>query len=158
MTYIFFAIATAGLVALYKFFPNKKIFAYFCLLLVIVFGVSVFLTSRQTSREKFTRAQIEEIRHQQKIFGDWYAEYQKDIDQLDRNWQLYYNIIDGLKSAEIYEYSTYEQLKDLEREVVDEQIKVHNLTAPPELDENCRQLLNEVIKKTQAYADAQAKI
>ena len=105
-----------------------------------------------------TRDQIESIRYQQKIFGDWYAAYQKNIDALDRNWQLYYQIAETLKTAEIYEYSTYEQLKELEVAAIDEQMKIYNLEVPRELDDESHILLSSVINKTKIYSDAQVKI
>jgi len=157
MFYILSVIAAIILAVLYRFFPRKKIFVYFCLLLVIVFSISAFINSRQVTQEKITQEQIFAIQSQQKIFGDWYADYQKDIDKLDRNWQVFYDIVETLKTAEVYEEITFEQLKELEKEVVAEQIKIHNLEPPPELEEDCRIILAEMIRKTQIYADAQVK-
>ena len=157
MTYILAGVAAIILAILYKFFPRKKIFVYFCLLLAIIFSISAFVNSRQNLQEKITREQIFAIQNQQKIFGDWYAEYQKDIDALDRNWQVFFDITETLRTAEIYEEITYDQLKELESEVIAEQIKIHNLQAPPELEEDCRIILSEIIRKTQIYSDAQAK-
>ena len=105
-----------------------------------------------------TREQIAVIRFQQKIFGDWYADYQKNIDALDRNWQLYYQIVENLKTAEIYEYSTYEQLEDLKLSAVAEQLKIYNLEVPKEMNDENHILLSAVINKTKIYSDAQVKI
>ena len=157
MTYILTTLAAVILIALYKFFPRKKIFVYFCLLLVIIFSISAFVNSRQVKEEKISQEQIFAIQTQQKIFSDWYAAYQKDIDKLDRNWQLFYDIVETLRTAEVYEQVTYEQLTELENEVVAEQIKIHNLEPPPELEDDCKIILSEVIHKTQIYSDAQAK-
>lgn len=150
-----FSIAIA-LILLYKFLPNKKIFPYFCVALLIVFGVSAFIQNHNT-KEILTRAQIEELQNRQKIFGEWYAEYQKDINRLDLNWQRYFAIVDTIKTADVYEYKTYEQLIELEQEALEEKKHIDELTVPPELDELSAKLLNSVIKKTKAYADAQAK-
>lgn len=157
MFYILSITAAIVLAVLYRFFPRKKIFVYFCLLLVIIFSISAFINSRQVEEEKITQEQIFAIQSQQKIFGDWYADYQKDIDRLDRNWQVFYDIVETLKTAEIYEEIIFEQLKELESEVVAEQIKIYNLEPPPELEEDCRIILAEIIRKTQIYADAQVK-
>lgn len=158
MTYVLFVIATVALIVLYKFFPSRKIFAAFCVLLIVIFGLSAFIQHKTAEQEIITREQAEIIRNQQKVFGEWYADYQKDIDQLDRNWQLYYNIVDTLKTAEIYEYSTYEQLKELEWLAIDEQVRIYNLEVPRELDDECHILLSSVINKTKIYSDAQVKI
>lgn len=157
MTYIFFAIATVILILLYRFLPNRKIFVYFCVLMIFVFGASAFFQYKRSEQQMITREQIEEIRAQQQIFADWYAAYQKDIEQLDRNWQLYHNLVETLKTAEIYEYATYEQLKELEWAAIDEQVKIYKLAVPPELDAESHELLAQVIHKTKLYADAQVK-
>ena len=156
MLYVLSIAAFAALFAIYKFLPNKKIFPYLCLTMLMIFAASSFIQNRH-SKEVLTRTQIEELQHRQKIFGDWYTEYQKDINQLDRNWQRYYGIIDTLKTTDIYEYTIYEQLIDLERETVDEQRRIYALTVPADLDEESREFLARVITKTKAYVDAQAK-
>lgn len=149
-------ITVIALIAIYKFLPNKKIFPYLCAALLVVFVVSAFIQNRH-SKEVMTRAQIEELQNRQKVFGEWYANYQKDINSLDRNWQRYYSIVETLKRAEVYEYTIYEQLIDLDRETVDEQRRIHALTVPDELDSESGELLARVIDKTKIYADAQAK-
>ncbi len=156
MSYALFTVSVAALSALYFFLPNKKVFPQLCAALLAVFLVSAFLQDRY-GNEVMTRAQIEELQIRQKVFGDWYANYQKDINRLDLNWQRYYGIVDTLKTAEVYEYSTYEQLVDLNRETTEERKKIHSLIVPQELDEECGELLASVIRKTKAYADAQAK-
>lgn len=146
------------MILLYRFLPNRKIFIYFCVLMILVFGASAFFQYKRSEQQMITREQIEEIRAQQQIFAEWYAAYQKDIEQLDRNWQLYYNLVETLRMAEIYEYSTYEQLNELEWAAIDEQVKIYNLKIPPELDAESHELLAQVIHKTKIYADAQVKV
>ena len=148
--------AAAALIALYKFFPNRRIFIYFCATLAIVFCISAYIKI-QGNQEVYSRAQIEENLKQQKIFGDWYAAYQKDIDYLDRNWQRFFGIVETLKTEEIYELSTYEQLEELEADALEEREKIHALKIPKGLNSEYAILLEEIISKTQKYADAQLK-
>ncbi len=157
MFYFVLIVGAAALIALYRFFPNKKIFICFCVTLVIVFCISAFIQIRYSEKELVSRTEIEEIRRQQQIFGDWYADYQQDIDHLDRNWQLYHSIIKSLKTAEVYEYSTYEQLLELEADALEEQAKIHALAVPKDLNSEYAGLLLEIIKKTHNYVDAQTK-
>ena len=160
MIYLIFILAAAALIALYKFFPNRRIFVYFCATLAIVFCISAYIQMQFNRQEVVSRAQIENIRLQEKIFADWYAAYQKDIDHLDRNWQLFYSLVDSLKTAEfyeLYEFSTYEQLSELEIDALEERAKIHELKIPKELNPEYTILLTEIIKKTQAYVDAQTK-
>ena len=158
MIYFLIVISAIILAVLYRFFPRKKVFVYFCILLLMIFSISAFWNNRQVEKEKISREQIELMQKQEKIFIDWYADYQKNIDALDRNWQSYYDIAETLKTSEIYEEITYEQILELESEVIAEQIKIHNLQVPVELEDDCKIILSEVIRKTQNYSDAQAKV
>ena len=159
MIYLLLIAAIVALAVLYKFSPTKKAFMIICTLFLIVFGASAFIHGRQVQQE-ISRAQLEDLQRRQKIFGEWYAAYQKDIERLDSNWQLYHNILDGLNSIEPQNFNAeaiYLRLKDLERESLDEQLKIHQLNPPPELDRENRDLVDLIIKKTQRYVDAQTK-
>ena len=130
-----------------------------CAVLLAVFVTSVFV-SEYNRQEKLSRTQIEELLERQKIFGDWYAAYQKDIDSLDRNWQSYHNIIDGLKPVDAQNFNAeafHMRLLDLEQDSIEEQLRIHMLNAPAGLDDESRELVELVIRKTQKYVDAQTK-
>lgn len=158
MIYALIIVAVVTLAVLYKFTPSRKTFMIICTLLIVVFSASAFIHGRQVQRQEITRTQIEDLQRRQKIFGDWYAEYQKDIDRLDRNWQLYHNILDGLETMDAQSFNAeaiYLRLKELEQESLDEQVKMHMLNPPPELDRENRDIVDVVIHKTQRYVDAQ---
>ncbi len=160
MIYALLIVAGVALALLYKFSPTRKGFMIICTLLIVVFSASAFIHGRQIQQEKITREQLEDLLERQKIFGDWYAAYQKDIESLDRNWQLYHNILDGLKTTEPQNFNAeaiYLRFKELERESIDEQLKIHQLNPPSTLDIENRELVAVVIKKTQHYVDAQTR-
>lgn len=160
MIYLLLIAACVALAALYKFSPTRKGFMAICTLLLVVFSASAFIHGRQVQREQITREQSEILLIQQKIFGDWYAAYQKDIDRLDRNWQSYHNILDGLKKIDAENFNAealHARLIDLAQESIDEQLKIHMLAAPQELDGESRDLVDIVIQKTRQYVDAQTR-
>ena len=160
MIYLLTIAAAIALFMLYKFLPTRKIFMVICTVLLIVFSVSALIHIRQSQREQITRAQLEDLQKRQKIFGTWYADYQKDIDRLDRNWQLYHNILDGLEATTADTFNAealYQRLKELEGESIDEQLKMHMLTPPAGLDAESHRLVEIVIHKTQRYVDAQTQ-
>ena len=160
MIYALLIAAIVALAVLYKFSPTRKVFMIICTLLIVVFSVSAFIHGRQVQREQITRAQLEDLQERQKIFSEWYAAYQKDIDRLDRNWQLYHNILDSLNTTDAENFNAeaiYLRFKELEQESIDEQLKIHQLTPPTALDRENRDLVEAVIKKTQAYVDAQTR-
>ncbi|MBR1805716.1 MAG: hypothetical protein IJ774_04925, partial [Selenomonadaceae bacterium] len=160
MIYLLTVAAAVALVLLYKFLPTRKNFVAICAVIVVVFAVSAFVTTRQAQREEISRAQLEELQARQKIFGDWYASYQRDIDRLDRNWQTYHNIVDGLQSVDADSFNAealHLRLRELEQESIDEQIKIYGLNAPQSLDEQSRAQVDEIIRKTKDYVDAQTR-
>lgn len=160
MIYALIIATVIALAMLYKFSPTRKGFMAICTLLLIVFTVSAFIHGQQSRREQITRAQMEELLERQKIFGDWYAAYQRDIERLDQNWQRYHNILDGLSTIDAENFNAealWLRLKELEQDSIDEQLKIHQLTAPPDLDSDNRRLVEEVIRKTQRYVDAQTQ-
>ena len=160
MIYLLFVAAVVAMFVLYKFLPTRKIFLVICTILIVVFGASAFIHGRQVQREQITRERVEELQQRQKIFGEWYAAYQKDIDRMDRNWQLYHNILDGLKNTDVDSFNAealYQRLKELEQESIDEQLKVHMMTAPQNIGRENHQLVESVIRKTQRYVDAQTQ-
>ena len=160
MIYALLIAAGVSMILLYKFSPTRRTFVIICGLLIVVFAASVFIHGQQVRREQITRAQLEDLQIQQKIFGDWYAAYQKDIERLDRNWQSYHNILEGLNETDAQSFNAeavYLRLKALEQDSIDEQIKVYMLNAPRELDKANRALVEAVIEKTQQYVDAQTQ-
>ena len=160
MIYAIFIAAGVVLALLYKFSPSRRGFLIICTLLLVVFSASLLIHGRQARQEEISRAQLEDLLERQKIFGEWYAAYQKDIDRLDRNWQLYHNILDGLKTTDAQSFNAqaiYQRLKELEQESKDEQFKLQTLSPPRGLDSENSNLVEVVIKKTQRYVDAQTR-
>ena len=160
MTYLLLIAAGVAMAVLYKFSPTRKTFMIICALLAVVFGTSAFVRMQKAQRDQITRVQLEELQERQKVFGEWYAAYQRDIDRLDRNWQSYHNILDGLDKTDAQSFNAeaiHVRLKELEQESIDEQVKIYMLSAPPQLDEDNRALVEAVISKTQRYVDAQTQ-
>ena len=158
MQIFIFSISVGILIALYKILPNKKFFPYFCILFCFVFCGAAYFNNKNAEQEKISQEKFADLQLQQKIFGDWYANYQKDIDSLDRIWQLYFDFVENAKSAETFDKKLFQQISDIEIEAIDEQIKIHNLKVPEELDVEIKKVLAELIRKTQIYSDAQVKI
>lgn len=160
MIYLFSIVAGVTLVFLYKFSPSQRTFIITCTLLIVVFGASAFVRIHQIEQEQISRAQLEDLQARQKIFSEWYAAYQKDIERLDRNWQSYHNIIESLKTMDTESFNAeaiYLRFKELEQESIDEQLKIYMLAAPQGLDDDNRLFVEAVIIKTQRYVDAQTR-
>ena len=158
MLEVFLVLATVtSLIILYKFLPNRKIFMYFCLSLVVVFTIAGLIARSQQPQESMNEAERYVIQERQKIFTAWYTNYQKDIDQLDINWQLYHNIIENFSSDNIDSEELHDRLMDLEKESRIEQVNIYTLKPPPDVGDECNAMIEEMLRKTQRYVDAQAQ-
>ncbi len=154
----FLIIATIiSLSILYKYLPNRKIFIYFCISLVIVFAIAGLIARSQQPQQTMNEAERYALQQQQKIFTGWYTNYQKDIDQLDRNWQLYHNIIENFNAENMDAYDLFERLSNLESEARIEQVHIYTIKPPPGIGEECNLHIEEMLRKTQRYSDAQTQ-
>ena len=96
-----------------------------------------------------------ELQQQQQIFADWYVGYQRDIDELDRNWQWYHHIIEDFKEDNISIQTAYVRLSQLDQDSQKIRERIEHNAPPIALNDGCYDLLIEVMKKTTDYADAQ---
>lgn len=155
---IFLIVATVvSLVVLYRALPNRRVFAYFCISLVVVFVIAGLVTRTQQPQEPKPEAERQIVAQQQAVFIGWYTEYQKDIDQLDRNWQLYHNIIESFTAESIEVETLHERLERLESEARIEQVQIYTLKAPAGLGEECNVWIEQILRKTRDYTDAQTQ-
>ena len=125
--------------------------------MVIVFLIAGFISRTQQPQEPLNESELYELQKQQKIFTDWYTDYQKNIDELDRNWQSYHHIIENFKIDNIDEDELHERLEKLEKEVRIEQVNIYTLKPPEGISDSCSTLIDEMLKKTQRYVDAQSQ-
>ena len=145
------------LILLYRYMPNHKVFHFFTLSLVLAACIAFFANQLRDEEPVLTEEQKYELQIQQKIFMDWYASYQKKIDQLDRNWQWYHAIAEDVQEENIDIQTAYVRFKQLEEDSRLLRGQIHEMTPPQALHDICYDLLIEVLKKTDAYADAQLR-
>ncbi len=142
---------------LYHYIQNRKIFGCFCLTLALAGAVAYCFAPTSHQSPSLTEEETVHLQQQQQIFAAWYADYQKDITQLDRNWQWYHTILEAFKEDVIDIQTAYVRLNQLEEDskLLHEQIAQKQ--PPLALDDTCYDLLIEVMKKTNGYAAAQHK-
>ena len=131
----------------------KQIFA---LLFCAAVGATVFYIHWQSAQENSQSAeQTEHLAEQHKIFSEWYSLYQKDIDDLNRNWQLYHHVIDLFKIEDIGLTECHERLSSLadDEKLLLERIEKRNF--PPELDDFLYDRSKILRDKIHEYAAAQ---
>ena len=150
-------IALAAFAVIYKNAPNRKVFVYFCFALGLMFCVGALVGMQTYSVPSIDDEQRAELLRQEQFFIDWYSQYQRDIEQLDHNWQLYHSIVENYNEYKADLSDTYMRLQELERAVLSEQIRIHTMQPPDGLDEQCGELVGSVIRKTQLYVDAQIR-
>ena len=148
-------VALALLALLYRSLPNRRIFAWFCLSLALVGAMVWFASQPGRNEPTMTLEEKRALQQQQQIFMEWYASYQKDIDQLDRNWQWYHSILENFKDGSIDLQTVYVRLTQLEEDSRLLRDRIRGLAPPDALDDARYQLLQTVLAKTLAYVEAQ---
>ncbi len=157
LVYLLALLCLALLALLYHYIPNRKIFGCFCLTLLLVAGIAYFANQRQSNQPVMSEARKYELQQQQKIFTDWYAEYQKNVDEMDHNWQWYHNILENFKEQNIDIQTAYVRLKQLEEDSRLLRDRVYGLTPPQELGDECYDLCIALNQKAAGYIDAQCR-
>lgn len=143
------------LVFLFRRVPQRKAFAVFlCALAVLSCLLYHALTAGQRS-QGLTPAQKNALLAQQQIYTAWDEKYQKDIDELDRNWAWYHQILEDFKEDNISIQTVYVRLTQLESDSYLASQDVAALAPPMELDGGTYDLVTSICQKTTAYADAQ---
>ena len=156
LVYILAAIGLCLLLLLYRYLPNKKIFICFCLTLLLTGGIAYkFWPAPAPTPAPISEQERYELMQQQQIFAAWYADYQRDLDELDRNWRWYHQIIESFKSDNISIQTTFVRLKQLDQDSQQLRDRIALHAPPVALNDGCYDLLTEVVNKTNAYADAQ---
>lgn len=149
-------IAILLLALLYRHLPNRRIFWYFCCTLALTGCIAyAFVNSSHPAEPAISKEEKYAMQEQQHIFMTWYADYQKDIDQLDHNWQLYHAILENFKEDSISIQTAYVRLKQLEDESRQLRDRIMQKSPPLALNDICYDLLIEVMQKTREYAEAQ---
>lgn len=149
-------IAAAFLLFLYRHLPNRRIFRYFCLTFLLTGAAAyVLLYPVRPVPPAMSEEEKYEMQQQQYLFMNWYADYQKDIDRLDHNWQVYHSILESFKEDSISVQTTYVRLKQLEDDSRQLRDRIAEKSPPLALNDTCYDLLMEVLRKTRDYSEAQ---
>lgn len=152
--YILLSLICIALVLLYRWLPNRKIWALFSLTLLLA-GAAAFWSFPPPPAPKMTEAERAEIHQQQEIFAAWYEGHTKNITQLDYNWQQYHNILDSFKEGAIDIQTAYVRLTQLTEDAKRTQAAVDAHIPPLALVGINYDLCAAVRQKTLAYAEAQ---
>lgn len=143
---------------LYRCLPSRKIFFCFVLTLAVSGGIVYFFwPEKEPAPAVMTEEEFSRRMEQQQIFAAWYAGYQKDITELDRNWQWYHAILESFKEDHISIQTAYVRLKQLDQDSQNLRERIRRNAPPVTLNDDCYDLLAEVMKKTSEYTDAQCR-
>ena len=157
MAYILAAISLVLLFILYRALPNRKLFWCFFLLL-LVSGTAVYINdSRSGEQRAMSESERSALWAAQQNFAAWYADYQKDIEEMDRNWQFYHDSVTEFQNGDIDESVLHERLISLEEDTKATADKIAGLTPPAGMSGECNALIGTLITKTHTYAAAQHK-
>ena len=157
LIYIGAAVAVMLLALLYHYIPSRKVFFAFFLVLCAASAIVFFLwpTPRHSSDAVVSQEVREERQQQQQVFAVWYTDYQKDLEDLDRNWQRYHKILADFKADIISIQTAYLRLSQLEKDSQALDTRIASRTPPLALNDTCYDQSIELGRKAHAYAEAQ---
>lgn len=156
--YILFVTTIIMLGLLYRYLPSRKVFLCFILTLAVSGSIVYFCRpEKEPMPTVMTEEEFNDRIEQQRIFTAWYAGYQKDITELDRNWQWYHTILESFKEDQISIQTAYVRLKQLDQDSQKLRERISRNSPPLTLNDGCYDLLTEVMKKTNDYTDAQCR-
>ncbi len=154
--FILSLIAAVLLWLLYRYIPSRKVFAAFCTVLIVAAGIVYFAWPRQAPAEPaLSAADRQSLLEQQELFASWYKGYQKDLTDLDRQWQWYHQILEAFKEDSISIEVTYVRLQQLEKDSLALEERIAGNAPPLELDSACYDQLASLLAKTRTYAATQ---
>ena len=157
LIYIGAAIAVVLLALLYHYIPSRKIFFAFFFVLCAASAIVFFAwpSPHRNGDAVISQEMREERQQQQQIFAGWYKDYQKDIEDLDRNWQRYHKILADFKADIISIQTAYLRLSQLEKDSQALDTRIASRTPPLALNDTCYDQSIELVRKARAYAEAQ---
>lgn len=156
LIYIGAAIAVVLLALLYHYISSRKIFFAFFFVLCAASAIVFFAwPSPHRNGDAVISQEMREERQQQQIFAGWYKDYQKDIEDLDRNWQRYHKILADFKADIISIQTAYLRLSQLEKDSQALDTRIASRTPPLALNDICYDQSIELVRKAHAYAEAQ---
>ena len=156
LIYIGAAVAVVLLALLYRYIPSRKVFFAFFLVLCAASAIVFFLwPAPHRNSDAVVSQEVREERQQQQVFAVWYTDYQKDLEDLDRNWQRYHKILADFKADIISIQTAYLRLAQLEKDSQALDTRIASRTPPLALNDFCYDQSIELVRKAHAYADAQ---
>ena len=146
-----------ALYAGYRYFPKRKIFFLFCLVLLGA-GIFIAVSHKPAPKPSVSEEQQYVQQQQQHIFINWYTDYKKNIDTINHQWQQYHKIMQAFKNDDISIQTVYTRLKRLQEDAADLRNKLSQLEPPAELDDSNYALTAKIIKKTRDYVDREYEV
>ena len=142
---------------LYVKIANKKLFFSLALILVGL-GLVFYVVNENAPKPSLTKMEIERLAVENQRVGDWYALYQKQIDDISYAYSSYHRIMDDFKNDSISKSTALSRLEELRLKNQKLVESLLNLPISPELDVRNRELIGSIQTKTATYINALTKI
>ena len=152
------ALALILLFILYKKTRSRKAFYGFTLTIALAGAIAYFAwPASRSSQEVMSQQQRYALVQEQQVFAAWYEEYQKDLNELDRNWQWYHHILESFKEDNISLQTLHVRLKQLELDSNQVKERMAGRKPPLELSDYTYDQTAQLLEKTNDYVNAQCR-
>lgn len=91
---------------------------------------------------------------QRNLAASWYEVHQKNIDQLDRNFRSFHDILEGIREEKLSYEEAHTRLLDLEENARNTLFNVRNNLPDTRLSDNYYDLIASIREKTVRYSEA----
>lgn len=158
LIYALGALALGLLFLLYKKTRNPKAFYGFAGTILLAGAAAYFAwPAARPPAEEMSQQQRYELMHEQQVFALWYEDYQKDLNELDRNWQWYHHILESFKEDNISLQTIHARLKQLELDSNQLKERMAGRKPPLELSDYTYDQTAQLLDKTNDYVEAQCR-
>ena len=158
LIYALGALALGLFFLLYRKTRSPKAFYGFAGTILLAGALAYFAwPAARHPAEEMSQQQRYELMHEQQVFALWYEDYQKDLNELDRNWQWYHHILESFKEDNISLQTLHARLKQLELDSNQLKERMAGRKPPLELSDYTYDQTAQLLGKTNAYVEAQCR-
>ena len=152
------AAALVLLFILYRKTRSRKAFYGFTATIMLAGAIAYFAwPAAKPPQESISEEQRYALMQEQQVFAAWYEGYQKDLNELDRNWQWYHHLLESFKEDNISLQTVYSLLKQLEQDSLQLKERMAARKVPLELSDYTYDQTAQLLDKTNDYAAAQCR-
>lgn len=142
----------------YRYLPRKRIF--YLLTAIIIFSCSIILyyANLQSHQNIITEEQKIQILQEQPVFMTWYESYKALLEENDRTWVKYNNLVENFNGGTISLIKFQTDIAKNKNDAEGIYKKLQPELPPQDLSDINYKLCYDILEKTRSYVAAQISV